>query len=194
MELLPQLAARLIREGRTVLRVWSAGCASGEEPYTFRLLWDHEVAPYYPQLMLHLLATDMYQEGLDRARVACYGYSSVKNLPESWRRNAFVQINEIYCLREPYKRGVEFFRHDVRLPLQAAPFQVILCRNLAFTYFDADLKQEVLDRLYRCLCPDGLLVLGVHEILTDARERFVTISEKLGIYRKKAKGEMAPLS
>ena len=42
MELLPQLAARLIREGRTVLRVWSAGCASGEEPYTFRLLWDHE--------------------------------------------------------------------------------------------------------------------------------------------------------
>lgn len=187
-EVLPTLLAHQSDHEHPVLRVWSAGCASGEEPYTVKLVWHYELAALYPQVALQIVATDIDAALLERARAACYAFSAVKNLPESWRQEAFVKTNEGYCLRESYKQGIHFTAHDIRGALQAEPFQIILCRNLAFTYYDAGLQQQVLDSLCRILQPNGVLVLGVHESFVDQHDRFFVVSPKLGIFRKKEEG------
>lgn len=129
--------------------VWSAGCASGEEAYTAALVWP----------AARVLATDADPALLARAREGCYPRSSLKELPEELRREGF----DGACVREAVKRRVTFAEHDVRDEPPDGPFDVVLCRNLAFTYFDEALQREVAERLLGALAPGGALVVGAHE-------------------------------
>ena len=180
---LPALASLLVAQGDSRLMVWSAGCASGEEPYTLSLLWAFALSAHFPELFLRVLATDANASLLRRAEEACYGYSSIKNLPEAWRERAFVQTDDLYCLRQELRTPVEFRRHDVRAIIPEGPFHLVLCRNLVFTYFDAGLQQDFLQRLQQAMLPGGILLLGVHERLPEAGHGFIPCSARWGIYR-----------
>lgn len=162
-EVVPVLAAAALADGRTELQTWSAGCASGEEPYTLALLWAFEVAPRFPALELRILATDVDEAVLRRARDACYPAGSLRELPEAWRARGFLVRGRRLCLRPELRRGVELRRRDVRVDPPGGPFDLVLCRNLAFTYFGPDLQREVAARLAGCLRPGGALVVGSHE-------------------------------
>jgi chemotaxis protein methyltransferase CheR len=161
-EVLPELARR-----RSALSAWSAGCASGEEPYTLAIAWDLEVSPRLPGVTLTLLATDADAQMLRRAERACYPAGSLRELPDAWRAAAFVERDGELCLRDQHRRLVTLRRHDVRHAPPDGPFDLVLCRNLAFTYFDTGLQREVADRLAGCLRPGGALVVGGHEQLPD---------------------------
>jgi chemotaxis protein methyltransferase CheR len=129
------------------MRVWSAGCASGEEPYTLALLCDG----------LDILATDVDPEMLRRAEAAKYPPSALRELPD---RDAFTDG----VLDERYRRRVTFVLHDVRDEPPPGPFDLVLCRNLAFTYFDEATQREVLRRIASVT---DVLVIGAHERLPD---------------------------
>jgi len=163
-EVLPALAQLALREGRPALDAWSAGCASGEEPYTLALLWELEVRARLPRLELQLLATDVDDGLLERAREAYYEASSLKEVPAEWRR-AFCERDGRFCLEPRYRTAVTLMRHDLRAGSPDGPFDLILCRNLAFTYFVLGLQREVLDALAACLRRGGALVVGAHEAL-----------------------------
>lgn len=165
-EVLPGLARAALGEGRPALNVWSAGCASGEEPYTLALLWELEVSSRFPGLELQVLATDVDEGLLQRARDGCYEASSLKEVPRGWR-SAFTERGGRFCLEPPYRAPVTLARHDLRSGSPNGPFDLILCRNLAFTYFDLALQREVLETLARCLRPGGALVVGAHESLPE---------------------------
>jgi chemotaxis protein methyltransferase CheR len=132
---------------------WSAGCASGEEPYSLALAADEA------GVTVRVLATDVDPTLLERARNACYPSSSLRDLPATIRARAF----ENGCLRPAYREPVEFLRHDLRADAPAGPFDLVLCRNVAFTYFAEPLQREVGHRLVRSLRPGGALVVGAHE-------------------------------
>jgi len=185
-EYLPYLAMQLQEQSHKQLRIWSVGCASGEEPYTLALLWTFALSAQFPDLSLHILATDADTVLLARARTACYAEGSVKNLPEAWRDSAFEYTNARYCLHRPFTRQVEFRQHDVRDGVPDGPFHLVLCRNLVFTYFEPELQRAFLNSLQRAMHPAGILLLGVHESLPEGGHGFTATSARLGFYEFQA--------
>ncbi len=183
-EVLPDLArAALARDART-LRIWCAGCASGEEPYTLSIGWHLELAGHFPELGLEILATDIDSGLLARAALAHYPWSAVSNLPAAWRAAAFELRDGEYRLRPVFRLPVRFLDHDVRTPLPESGFDLILCRNLVFTYFDSDVQRRLAGDFRDHLLAGGVLLLGIHERLPEGGPRFQVVSERLSLYRR----------
>jgi chemotaxis protein methyltransferase CheR len=175
---LPALAA----QAGGVLRVWSAGCASGEEPYTIALLWRFGVAPRFPGSRLEIVATDVDPGSLARARRACYPPSSLRELPREWRDAAFDREGRWLCLKPELRAPVELREADLRRDIPPGPFHLILCRNLAFTYFpDAD-QRAVAARLEALLAPGGALLIGARERLPEERPGLVPDGAVPGLF------------
>lgn len=163
-EVLPARARAAQREGRTSVRIWSAGCASGEEPYTLAIVWHLEVAPEHPGLSLDLIATDADETMIARAERRVYEEGSLRELPERLRRSAFLHDGTLR-VRDELTQGVQFRREDMRVVMPDGPFDVILCRNVAFTYFDERTQCAVAAALVARLRSGGALVVGCHESL-----------------------------
>jgi chemotaxis protein methyltransferase CheR len=154
----PTLERVAVRDGRERLRAWSAGCASGEEAYTLALLWP----------AIDVLATDVHAPVLERARRARYPASSLRELTAAERERGFVACGGEHAVRPEIAARVAVARHDLRdPPPAAAPFDLVLCRNAAFTYLDAAAQGAALDRLADALVAGGALVLGLHESLPE---------------------------
>ncbi|GIX26418.1 MAG: hypothetical protein KatS3mg123_0299 [Burkholderiales bacterium] len=185
---LPRLGEAVSRAGRTELRAWSAGCASGEEPYSLALLWRLQVQPRFPDLDLSILATDADEALLQRAAQACYGRSSLRELPPEWLDLGFEPAGPRYCLREEYRRGVRFQRQDIRREWLEGPFDLILCRNLVFTYFDTALCAAVGRQIAERLNEGGLLLVGYHEQLPPGMPELRPWPGRYGLYQKCANG------
>jgi chemotaxis protein methyltransferase CheR len=134
------------------MRVWSAGCASGEEPYTLALLCEG----------LDILATDIEPAMLRRAGAARYPASALRELPD---RDAFADG----VLDPRVRRRVTFGLHDVRDEPPPGPFDLVLCRNLAFTYFDDEAQRATLRRIAGV---SSTLVIGAHEALPEGQSLF----------------------
>lgn len=183
-QIIPDLAEGARREGSRQLDVWSAGCGSGEEPYSLAILWAAQLQRRFPDITLRILATDVDPRLLNRARTACYPFSSLKELPASLRASAFTESAGRYCLQSRYQRAVLFVEHDIRGPAPASALHLILCRNLVYTYYDEALQREITQRLADALRPVGLLVIGSHETLPEAVPGFDRLPYKRGIYRK----------
>ena len=142
-------------------RAWSAGCASGEEPYTLALLGE-----------LRVVATDVDEAVLRRAREGLYVSGSLRELPPELLERGFLPEGTRWRIRPEIAGRVTFLRHDVRAGAPGGPFDLVLCRNLAFTYFDEELQREVALTLAAALRPGGALVVGAHERLSAGVEAF----------------------
>ncbi|MBI5556389.1 MAG: protein-glutamate O-methyltransferase CheR [Deltaproteobacteria bacterium] len=189
-EVLPELARRAEERGRPVPRCWCAGCASGEEPYSLALLW--RFMDGVPGLECRIIATDSDPAMLARAGRACYPPSSLRELPEPWREAAFTQEADLFCLRPELRAMVEFRCQDIRHSQPDGTFQLILCRNLVFTYYDAVLQRKMLTRLADRLDSGGILVIGIHEHLPEPAADFEALRPHLKIYRKAAHTRTGP--
>jgi len=180
---LPELAA--VSGARGVpLAAWSAGCASGEEAYTLVLAWEYAIRSAFPAVALRVLASDADETMVSRARAASYDESSLRELPPAWRRHGFVRRGDSYHLRPRFRRLVMVVQHDVRGAAPDGPFDLVLCRNLAFTYFDIELQREIVRNLGEALRRDGVLVVGSHETLPAGASGFVPLCARLGFYRR----------
>jgi len=181
---LPDLAKTILARGEHELRCWSAGCAAGEEPYTLALLFHYKLAPRFPMLRLHIVATDADSKALRRAERGCYPASSLRELPAEWCADAFERIAHEFCLKAEYRRSVSFMHQDIRERVPEGPFHLILCRNLVFTYFDDDLQREAILSIANRLLAGGVLVVGKHETIPDGPWELEPWQPRLGIFRK----------
>lgn len=163
--IMPALAAVAAARPDRTLACWSAGCASGEEAYTLSMLWQLRLAERHPNVALQVLATDVDRDVLKRAALACYPWSSIRELPEDWRAEAFEPGEAGYRLRDRFRATVEFMRQDVCETLPGRTFDLVLCRNLALTYFEPGLRADVMHGIVATLRPGAALVTGLHESL-----------------------------
>jgi chemotaxis protein methyltransferase CheR len=166
------------------LRCWSVGCASGEEPYTLAIVWGLALAQQYPALELRVLATDRHEPVLARAARARYQHGTLQELPLHWRELAFQSEGGELLLRERFRRPVELHAADAGSWLPTQTFQLILCRNVVFTYFDEQRQREVLGRLLTCLAPGGAFLIAPRERLPESEQLEPWLSEQ-GIFRKR---------
>ena len=187
-QILPSLAQNAFKENRVEIRSWSAGCCSGEEPYTLQILWHLDLLPKISkQLQLQLVATEQRSDLISRAKRGQYPQSSLKDLPKTFQEEAFTQSESKYILKNHFKTGVRFFRQDIRQQLPDGNFDLILCRNLVFTYFQQDVQLKLLEKFIRKLRPNGFLVLGVNESLTQNEDFLEPCMDLVGksIYQRK---------
>lgn len=186
----PALAEHARRTGRTEIRCWSAGCASGEEPYTLSIMWRMKFRVRHPALRFSVLATDADETMLARARDAQYPPGCLKDLPDAWI-DAFTKTDGGFALREVFRDGVTFDRQDIRRRMPEGPFDLVLCRNLAFTYFDDEIQRATLSGLVERIEPGGFLVIGKHESLPRQDSVVSPVRPELGIFRKPAGDDIA---
>jgi chemotaxis protein methyltransferase CheR len=162
-ELLPEL----IEKNKGGLRIWSAGCASGEEVYSLNILWDVSTASMDPVPNLEITATDLNPSYLERARLGVYPSSSLRELPEPLR-SAYFQAHaggKRYAIRTPLKEGITWQVHDLISDTPGSVFHLILLRNNLLTYYGNEKKRPALQKVIDHLSTGGFLIIGSHETL-----------------------------
>ncbi len=181
---LPHIAKKIMEGGGNELRCWSAGCSSGEEPYTLQIIWRVCVTPLlFRKIPLRIVATDMDQTSLEKAAQGCYRQSCLRDLPEELRE-AFTPSGDMYSIRQPFKENIEFLRQDIRRQLPEGPFHLVLCRNLVFTYFDEDLQRQTFKRILGKIMPGGVIVIGGRESLPQGVTGVRHFDDTQAIYQK----------
>ena len=179
------LAATLAERPAGGLRLWSAGCATGEEPYSLAITLLH-LLDGKPPPGLELLATDIDANALDRGRAGVFEPPAVKHVPRRWLERYFRPEGGRFRVTEQVRELVTFRRHNV---LTDPPFQeldAVACRNLLI-YFDPPVQLRVLDKLHRGLREGGRLLLGRYEMLLHgARRKFACVDFDARLYVKRA--------
>jgi chemotaxis methyl-accepting protein methylase len=192
-EILAQsILPQLIEQTQGALRVWSAGCAAGEEAYSVAILIK-EALKRNPGTEIHplIFATDINRDILRKAERAVYTRESLKDTKLGWVDAWFSSLGAEFKLCDDVKKRVHFSVDDLLSPQTGVPaesiygsFDLILCRNVLI-YFSALHQEQVLKKLYDALAHGGVLVLGDSETLTgDLKSRFRTIDAKNKIYQK----------
>lgn len=159
---LPALAQAAAPRG--AIEAWSAGCASGEEPYTLALIWALRLQPRFPGIGLRIVATDSDAGVLARAHAGRYAPSSLKELPRDLRARGFERQEGAWRIRDRFRR-IEFRRQDLRERMPAGPFDLVLCRNVVLTYYAPALQEALMARIAGRLRAGGALVVGAHEAM-----------------------------
>ena len=186
-EVLPGLARQCASAGESVIDVWSAGCGAGEEPYSIAILHRLSDNTDLRGAGIKVLATDSDNHQLARARTAVYPVGCTMDMPAELRDAAFDKLGEDELhLRDTCRKDVDFVLQDLRQAMPKGTFHLILCRNLAFTYFVEETQREVLAGLHDRLRPGGYLVIGAHERIPATERLFAssvrgsTILSRLG--------------
>lgn len=181
---LPALVERAEARGEGRLRAWSAGCASGEEAWTLLACFASDLAPHHPTLVLELVASDVEAHLLERARRARYAVGSARELPAELARLLFVERDDAFEVQERHRDAVSWRLQDLRHAAPEGLFDLVLCRNVAFTYFDAAEQRRALARIGERVHPGGALVIGRHERLPDGGAGFAAWPDAPCVYQR----------
>jgi chemotaxis protein methyltransferase CheR len=178
--ILPELLLHVGQRNRP-LRIWSAGCAGGEEPYSLALLLADLPLP---RQGLSLLATDLSPTVLDLARAGLYDRARLTEVPAALLQRFFSAKGDQLQLHEEIRRMVVFRQHNLLLEGSFPSVELILCRN-AMIYFSRAEQEKILARFAAALPEHGFLVLGKAEALVGAgRDYFLVESAAERIYRR----------
>jgi len=188
-QILPEIIKR--NNSSKTLRIWSAGCSTGEEPYTIAMLL-HEILPDINSWQISLLGSDINSEVLVKAQRAMYGDWSFRNTPESVRSSYFQSINGKYQLRDKIRRMVTFKRHNL-MDFHDYPgvLDLILCRNVTI-YFKREVIQKIAAKFHDVLVDGGWLLVGHSEPATDIYQRFNMKSFPGSVVYQKPDGQIIP--
>lgn len=162
-KILPDLCRRARAAGRTELTLWSAGCASGEEPYSLALLIDDMAAI---DLDIRILATDVSEPVLEVARAGHFDVTHLQEVPLETVEKYFFYENGRYQLIERVREKVEFRRHNIMTSSDYPNADLILCRNVLI-YFTRQEQERILARFATALPEQGTLVLGRSETMVE---------------------------
>jgi chemotaxis methyl-accepting protein methylase len=166
-------------------KIWSIGCANGEEPYSLSILWREKFEKIWSQIDLSILATDINENLLERAGEGKYKKSSLKEVPEEIFQRYFKIENGFYIIDRFIRENVEFKKHDIIHGELFSEMDIVFCRNLAFTYFSKECQMDVLKKIARSLNKGGYLVIGKDESLPLTYPTlFVPIFPTERIYQK----------
>ena len=171
-EIMEVLRKEKMARGERTIRIWSAGCSSGEEPYTLAmLLLEKEI---YATWHIEIIGTDISQRVLQSARQGIYGANAFRTTEPYFIDKYFEPVGQKYRIRESVRKYVSFGHLnllDRRRVGLLPPMDIIFCRNVII-YFDQKVKKEVIDTFYDKLVPGGYLLLGHSESLLNVTTRF----------------------
>ncbi|WP_179343996.1 CheR family methyltransferase [Winogradskyella ursingii] len=173
------------------IRIWSAGCATGEEVYTlaiclFKALEKKNKLNYFN---IQIFGTDISGASIEKARKAVYSESALQNLSTEQKQKFFKPFNGGYQVSRILRENIVFAKHNMITDPPLAKMDLISCRNVLI-YFDSFLQKKVLENFHFALNPEGVLLLGKSETAGTDSDLFLTLSKKNKTYsRKQGKGK-----
>jgi len=176
-----------IQEDHSRVKIWSAGCACGEEVYSLRILWEMIGRRYGRLPELEVLATDMNPSYLDKARTGVYSRSSLREVPEAIRDEYFrpMRKGRNYAVREGLKEGIVWREHNLLFDSPGTNFHLVFLRNSLLTYYEDELEVPAFRNVINGMAQDGLLVIGSHEETPPGDWGIVPTGLHPHIYQKK---------
>ena len=183
---IPELLAR---RPHGEIRVWSAGCASGEEAFTILMMLGEAMGLEQLKLRAKIYATDVDDEALLKGRHATYSEREVADVPEKLRAKYFEQLDGHYIVRKDLRRQVIFGRHDLISDAPISRVDLLVCRN-TLMYLNAETQAKILARFHFALADGGILFLGRAETLLTNAGTFLPIDLKRRISTKVARGDL----
>ncbi len=166
------------------IRVWSVGCATGEEPYTMAMIVSELLGESSDNYQVQIFGSDIDERALNKARRGVYSAKSVEKLPAEYISKYFEKTEggQKYQIRKTLKKNVLFSKHDITNDPPFVKLDLITCRNL-FIYFNNALQKETLRIFHYSLSENGLLFMGKSESITPASDLFVKVN-KFKVFRK----------
>lgn len=175
------------------LRIWSAGCATGEEAYSLAILVAEALGEQLTQFTVHIFATDLDEEAVAFARRGVYPAVALANVPDELRSRYFTRLDSGYEVTPQLRSLVIFGQHDLG---QRAPFphiDLVLCRNVLI-YFTPELQQRALQLFAFALRDGGYLALGKAETVRPLEAYFAPAHEHLKLYRRQGDRVLPPIA
>lgn len=167
----------------TPIRVWSAGCASGEEAYTLAIILAEALGPDEFGRRAKIYATDLDDEGLSQARQATYTERDVRTVPPELLKRYFDAVGSWYVFHKDLRRSVIFGRNDLVQDAPISRIDLLVCRN-TLMYFNAETQARILSRFHFALNDGGVLFLGKAEMLLSHKNLFQPIDLKRRVFRR----------
>jgi chemotaxis protein methyltransferase CheR len=183
---LPEIVARRERDEIRTIRVWSAGCASGEEPYTMAMLLDSFLESH-PRVGFEILATDLSHTAIDFASRGRYPKGAIRNVPAAEAKSAFSVEGEEVVVRPRLRSRVKFEKRNLLSTPYPRGFDLVLCRNVLI-YFGKSTQREVVGRLCRAVLPGGYVALGYSERLDEGDGELLPLRTPDGVLYRRADG------
>jgi two-component system CheB/CheR fusion protein len=180
-EIAPQLLAA--GGGDAAIRVWCAGCASGEEPYTVAMVLARVMGDAAFLARVKIYATDVDEEALDFARQGTYPPRQIEDVPHDALERFFERTDQRYVFRKDLRRCVIFGRNNLVQDAPISRIDLLVCRN-TLMYFTAETQDQVLRRFHFALDNAGYLLLGKSEMLITHTDVFAPVELKRRVFRK----------
>jgi two-component system CheB/CheR fusion protein len=165
------------------IRVWSAGCASGEEPYSVAILLAELLGPQQFRDRVKIYATDVDEEALSAARQATYTEKQMEEVPPDLKSKYFDQVGPRWVVKKEHRRSVIFGRHELLDDAPISRIDLLMCRN-TLMYFNQEAQERITARFHFSLRDGGFLVLGKAETLLKFAGTFEPIDLKHRVFRK----------
>ena len=182
-DVIPELLAS--RPPNDPIRVWSAGCASGQEAYSLAMLLAEALGPAEYRQRVKIYATDVDEDALTQARAATYDAKAVESVPPELLERYFDRVNAHYVFHKDLRRAVIFGRNDLVKDAPISRVDLLACRN-TLMYMNGDTQRNVLNRLHFALAPRGVLFLGHAEMMLSHSDRFGPVNLDARVFRKTA--------
>jgi chemotaxis protein methyltransferase CheR len=160
-EIIPELIDKFGKN----LKIWSAACSTGDEPYSLVMALSRHI----PLNMIHITATDLDKQVIAKAKVGLYNEKSVAAVPADLRSKYFTKIGLSYQISDEIKSRVEFKEHNLLENNYETGYHMIVCRNVLI-YFTEEAKDEVFRKFYKSLQPGGVLFIGSTEQIINYKE------------------------
>ena len=180
-EIIPRILQ--LRQGDAAIRVWSAGCSSGEEAYSLAMLLAEALGPERFNARVKVYATDVDEEALTQGRAAAYDDKAVDAIPKPLLDKYFERVGHRWIFHRDFRRAVIFGRHDLILDPPISHLTLIVCRN-TLMYFNSEVQQRILERFRFGLSEGGFLFLGKAEMLLARSKAFIPVDLTKRVFAK----------
>ena len=160
-----QIIPELIKKFGRNLKIWSAACSTGDEPYSLVMAFSRHL----PLSNIKIFATDLDKQVIAKAKVGLYSEKSVVSVPEDLKKKYFTQVGPSYKISDEIKARVEFKEHNLLKDIYPTDCHLIVCRNVLI-YFTEEAKDEVFRKYYKSLASGGILFIGSTEQIINYKE------------------------
>lgn len=180
-KIIPSIIENAIKNGKSRCRIWIAGCSTGEEAYSFTILFLEEMKRRQVSFELQVFATDINRKAIQSASKGLYSVESMARMPEKWRAQYFEKKGDAFIVKQSLRKQIVFAPHNLLIDAPFIHLDFISCRNVLM-YFQPEVQKRVMSRFQYALKDQGLLILGPNETVPNVPCLFHLLNEKWNIY------------
>lgn len=155
----------LVKDFGQTLKIWSAACSTGDEPYSLVMA----LSDFVPLNRIQIMATDINDQVIEKAKIGLYSEKSIASVPESKKKEFFAKNGNFYQISDKVKKCVTFKQHNLLKDPYPTGMHLIVCRNVLI-YFTEEAKDEIFEKYYRSLANNGVLFIGSTEQILKYKE------------------------